>query len=598
MADSKLRDAYKAFLAELYPGSTIEPPRAITIGGAPPGITIDFGVVKEDGSWRIPEAFADLAGPLLRREAFRAGLPEKAARSTGWVHACNWFAWKSIPDAALQKKFYRLWLAASEAAEPRADKYKLPPALIREFDKALDVDPRELHELLVRYSAENERLLGKQLRYDAAEQWAFHKAMELAPVPRPAVVELLLASSQLSMQAPGPPSREAIVEQALRNGRFTASPSANMFKDAFPTFSNIAFVALQLDISMIGKRYVYAFITPSPRASKLDWEALLRFPGMAFGIDQVQGAIEPGEGMHPTVFARFAVPTTALDAIAEYFTALEDCGLAASIEAYHATDAWFTVNYNCYVPHPASPAFTIDPIRADPSLFISQPIDLSISPARSKAFLDTIAREDVAGIHRFVRKAGSPFSFDAGRHDSWLTTLASQARTSCVVARRWHDLLAIQHRFLVPDPRNTYIFMTHVPVMTHLSLAIPGQVPAAARSRFLASFPASISSALGGVHVPDTTLIKVFVPRKQLHGAIQMAYREFPGARPYMELAARMPIAGYDPLAWFDGTGYAGAVSAIQKYTSAIPNVAKGAWSTARFVQEVERPLSEACTVP
>ncbi len=595
MADDDVRGKYRAMLADLYPGEAIEAPAAIDIGGeAPAAFSVDFGIVKDAGGWHIPEKFRDMAEPVLLREAYRAGLPDKTAKTPAMVHTCNWFAWKSIEDKVAQKKFYDMWLAASKVEKPDAAVYSLPPAWIKEIDKGMDIDPRELHGLLVRYSAENERLLGKQLRYDAAEQWAFHKAIELAPVPEPPVFDLLYAFTARDIETKEVPARQWLIDRVVAAPRFAASYTAARVTAAFPAFSNLCWAGRQTDLSLVGHRYVYLLFTPSQRSSNIDWDALLHVPGMYLGLFKTQGALLQGGEVGQSYVARFSIPSAALEAMLEYFSALAANGFFTSHHAYFLGESWFTVNYNCYVPNPSAPAFVVGPLRDEPDLLQRVVVSYSSTPARSAEFLARMVAEGLREVRAFIDKATSPFSLNAARYDSWLATMANEARVSPEVARRWLDLLVNEYGYLISDPRNTYLFNLHASPLTRLSIITRANLASSDRARMVALFPASASATLRGIRTPDVTFWNAYVPPGQLERAMRLVYQLAPEARPSVVLDTPLVRLGYKNFGWFDGDGFARAIDAIQRYTAAVPRVAKGDWTLSQFQREVTRPVEES----
>jgi hypothetical protein len=594
MAYDDIRGKYKLLLDGMYPGEAIDVPSAFVIGGDAPALSVDFGIVKEGGVWRIPESFRGMVEPVLLREAYRAGFPAKTAKAPSMVHACNWFAWKSIDDKAIQKRFFDTWLAASAAEKPTEAVYSLPPAWLREIDKSMDIDPRELHGLLVRYSAENERLLGKQLRYDAAEQWAFHKAIELAPVPGPAVIELLYAFSAQYLEIREPPARQWLIDKVVAAPRFANSHTAARISAAFPAFSNLSFAGKQVDVSLTGHRYMEVIFTLSESSSNIDWGALLNIPGMSLGLFKTQGAVMQGGEVGQSYLAPFSVPSVAIDAMFEYLSTLAATGIFVSYHAYIIGDGWWTVNYNCYVPHLSSPMFLVNPVRDEPDLFLRSMINYSSTPERAAMFMACVVAEGYKQIRAFVDKATSPFSLNAARYDSWLATMANEARVSSDVARRWLDLLDEEYKYLISDPRSTYLFTPRIGAMTRVAIIMRGNLTSSDRARMAALFPSSYSASLRGVRIPDVTLWMAFAPQGQLERTMHLVYQLAPEARPSVVIDNPLVRFAYHNIGWFDGTGYARAVDAIQRYTAAIPRVARGEWTIMQFQRDVTRPVEES----
>ncbi len=591
--DDDIRRKYKALLDDLYPGEAIEMPSTIVVGGDAPELGVDFGIVKENGEWRIPEPFRDMAEPILLREAYRAGLPAKTAKAPAMVHTCNWFAWKSIDDKVVQKKFFDTWLAAARAEKPHEPVYNLAPAWIREIDRAMDIDPRELHGLLVRYSAENERLLGKQLRYDAAEQWAFHKAMELVPVPEPVVYDLLYNFLVQQLGTHELPARQWLIERAVASPRFAASYTTKQVSDAFRAFTGASFVSKQLDVSLTGYRYAFVFFTPSARPTAIDWDALLHVPAIYVGLYTLQGSTMRGGEDGRSFIARFCVPPTAMDALLEYFSALAAHGFIATYHVYVCSDGLWTANFNCYVPHPSAPSLVVGPARDEPDLFLRSQIEYSSPPARAAAFMARVVAEGYKQIRAFLDKVTSPFMLTAARYDSWLSTLASEARISPDVARRWLGLLVDEYRYVYPDPRNSYAFNLSTSPLTRLCITTRGNITPADRTRMCMLFPGTYSAMLRGAKTPDATIFNTVVPHGQLERSVRLVGQIAPEARASVIVATPLVRLGFRNFAWFDGDGFSQAITAIERYTRAVPRLASE-WTFGQFRRNVTEPVEAA----
>ena len=595
--DDDVASEYRAMLARLYPGEAIEAPPSITIGGDGPGLSIDFGIVKGEagGRWRVPEPFRDLAAPVLLREAYRAGFPPKTARAPSMVHACNWLAWKSIEDKALQKRFFDTWLAASAAERPGATVYTLPPAFIKEMDKVLDVDPRELHELLVRYSAENERLLGKQLRYDAAEQWAYHKAIEHAPVPSPAVMDLLHAFAAAQAATRDVPARQWLIDRALAVPRFAPGYTATQIEDAWAAFTKFACIGRQPDVSMTGHRYVYVYFTPAPRHASADWGSLLRIPGMSLGHSRLQGGPLDGGETGTTHVARYGIPVDALDALFDFFSTLSRAGAFVTHRIYILGDAMYTVNYNCYVPAPEGPALVLAPLRDEQDLFLCTVLRFSCPPGRRARFMAWVAGEGLRAVREFTSKACSPFVLSAARYDSWLAGMAAEARVTPAVARRWLDALVKEHAYLVPDPRCTYLFNAQVGALTRLHvLAKGGNKTGSGRARIAKLFPSTFTSWLRGARVADELACVALVPRGQLERASRLVHEALPGARLAIDMGSPSTQFGYKAMGWLDGTGTSRAAPAIDALAVAARRVVTGEWPLSQYLRDAVQPVEDS----
>ncbi len=594
MEEEDITDRFRAMLADLYPGEAIEAPPAVVIGGGAPDLAIDFGIVKESQRWCVPASFRDMAEPVLLREAFLAGFPPKTAKSPSMVHACNWFAWKSIKDKATRKKFFDTWLAASVSERPSITLYSQPPAWIQEIDKALDIEPRELHELLRRFSSENERLLGTELRYDAVEFWAFNKAMERLSLPEPTLVELLFAHTAHFLKNCELPSKGYTFEQAISRPRFGNPPTMNQLSQSYPAFVNFTYLAIQANISLIKKRYVYFFFVPAPEFKGLDWDVLFRIPGMFLTVHECQGSLMlEDEGIGRVCLARYIVPMGSIEKLLEFLSALATHGFFSSHREYVCSDGFFTVNFNSYVPYKMQPAFTIDPIRKDPDLLLSTMLEYNASPQDADDFLSCVVKEGTKEIRAFIDKAYSSFSISMARHDSWLSSMARMANVSQITAKRWLDLLTNQSKFLVPEPRCSYLFNPLVPAFSRLIFMMQTNITATERTRLAAMFPSSFSTTLRGIKTQDLIYWLVYVPRGQLNRVIRLVNETVPGFN--MALIIKNPLVkiGMTTLGWFDGKGYDNATAAIQQYTNAVPLLARGEYSLSMYQNRVTRPIEE-----
>ncbi len=594
MEKKDVTNRFREMLADLYPGEGVEAPQAIVIGGEAPDLTIDFGLVKEPGLWRVPERFEDLVEPLLLREAYRAGFPAKTVKAPSMVHACNWFAWKSIADKGLRKRFMDTWIEASKTETKSAYPYTLPPVWIQEIDKAMDVDPGELHGLLVRYAAENERLLGKQLRYDAAELWAFNKAIEQLAVPEPTIIELLYAHTDSFLKRGELPGRNWLIERVSSSPQFGPAPSTRKLGELFPLFSNIAFLTFQSNISLVNKRYLYLIFSPAPKYTNIDWEAIFHFPGLLLSVYKIQGPLCEVENETGTSYeVRFIVPATALDPLLDFLAKLASYGFFSSHHVYIYADGLMTVNFNSYIPDPSSPAFTINPIRQETNLFLSKKIDFSTAPNGAARFLSCIVNEGRRGMSAFIDKVCSAFSVSMARHDSWLPSLAKLAGISPVVAKRWLDLILHQHEFIVPEPRCSYLFNPHVPAFSRLLFLTPANISSTDRSRLAAVFPSSFSSLMRGIKTPDQMLWRAHIPRNQLYPTMRLLHELSPESRPAIIVNNPLVKIGMSVLGWFDGNGFDSVTAAIDRFTSAVPRLASGEYNVSKYQNATSKPMEE-----
>jgi hypothetical protein len=594
MEEEDITDRFRAMLTDLYPGEAIQAPPAIVIGGDAPCLAIDFGIVKEGRRWRVPTSFRDMAEPVLLREAFRAGFHAKTAKAPSMVHACNWFAWKSVKDKATRKKFFDTWLAACVSERPAITLYSQPAAWIQEIDKALDIEPRELHELLRRFSSENERLLGKELRYDAVEFWAFNKAIERLSLPEPTLIELLYAHTAHFLKNCDIPSKGHTFEQVTSRPRFGSPPPMNQLSQFYPAFVNFTYMGIQANISLIKKRYVYFFFVPAPEFRNLDWYVLFRIPGMFLTVHECQGGLMlGGEGIGQVCLARYIVPMDSIEMLLEFLSALAAHGFFSSHRAYVCSDGLFTVNFNSYVPYKMQPAFTIDPIRKDPDLLLSTMLEYNADPRDADDFLSCVVKEGTKEIRAFIDKAYSSFSVSMARHDSWLSSMARIANVSPITAKRWLDLLTNQFKFLVPEPRCSYLFNPLVPAFSRLIFMTQTNMTATERTRLASMFPSSFSTTLRGIKTQDLVYWLVYVPRRQLNHVIRLVNEVAPGFN--MALIIKNPLVkiGMTTLGWFDGKGYDKATAAIQLYTNAVPLLARGDYSLSEYQNRVTRPIEE-----
>jgi hypothetical protein len=211
----------------------------------------------------------------------------------------------------------------------------------------------------------------------------------------------------------------------------------------------------------------------------------------------------------------------------------------------------------------------------------------------SSEFLARVVAEGRKEIQAFADKAVSPFTLNATRYDSWLATMASEAHVSQSIARRWLDLLTHEYRYLSPEPRIAWMFNPNVGAMSRLFILTRGNHTSSDRVKMAAMFPASFSALLRGIRTPDMTFWLAFVPRGQLERSINIAYRIAPEARFAIAIESPLGRIGYKSMCWFDGSGCGRAVDAIQRYTAAVPRVARGEWSIAKFQAEVTRPVED-----
>ncbi|HME53394.1 MAG TPA: hypothetical protein VKM55_14315 [Candidatus Lokiarchaeia archaeon] len=595
MALQDLLDVYVKKLASIYPNNSMDPPSSIEIGPVKlnPLGSINFGITKDDGTWIIPEQYESVAVPILAREAYLAGFPEKARASKSIQHACNWFAFKEIKDKTMKRKFLDWWLIASQQGEASNDIYALPPVLMQEFDKCIGAPAAELHDLLLRFTNENERLLKHQLRIDVAETWGLAKSIEYLPSPDPTTIAILHASASMFMETAELPGKKAILDYIDVHPFFGAIPRSRIDKE-FPRAQGLFHCQYQFDASWIGKKYVLLVFMPSPRFKDLDWGTMFSIPGVFVRLNWYQGdMLGESQGMPRTAIAWFMLPNDAVDSFVDLVRVMHQSGMFAAHDVLVDADVMAAVNYNTYVVDEARPRFTIDPIKDEPGLFLSRVIERK---GDSAAFLAKFMQDNPAKMRAFIDKLASSFSIKAGRHDSWYQVIAEIAGIHERTAARWLDLLTWQHPVLVPEPRTTYYFHSTIPVTARLEFTTRSTMTAREQQTLAKAFPAT--SRVGGRSIDrkDSAIWNVLVPPGQVEAAIDLVSGIEPSARIALHVANLHDTFGtmHSLLHWFDGTGYDQLTPFIEACTAAVPGLASGTITTAQFRHACHDPAQVA----
>jgi hypothetical protein len=580
---------FRERLVALYPGGPgTEVPASIEIGGdAGQDGGSSWGIEKGSGHWRIPEQYRDLAIPLLDREAFLTGFTGKgAAKNMGDI--CSWCAWRGIEDKAVKKRFFDQWLALSIQQNKRITLYNQPPVLIQEFDKTLDLDPLELHDMLLRFANESERLLGKQLRYDASEQYAFTRAVQLSPVPRPVFMDLLLAHVNIFMETARMPARADVIATALGHRRFSPNATERRLDAEFQSCSNHAYTAFQLNQSLLNNRIIYILHDNPPRSAFLG-EVLLNLPGMYVSTFHSSGnMIDP---RNPTCISRLILPGAALDGVLDYIGTLQSHHLVNQCKCFVLEDARASVNFNTYIAGKHEQFFTIAPISRDPSLVKTSHVDLHANDEKSSAFIQFIERERKNNIDMIIDKMISPFTFAMARQDSWISSMARTAGVSEKVASNVVDAVTREYSFAIPDPRAFYHVNPQVPAFTRVFFLSRGVVSSLERDALHQVFPAMFSMTCRGAHgADDATMFTAYIPRGELERAVSLVTKMLPGVRTNKIISSMLFKTGYRTLGWLRDGKYDGASRAVDMFTAAVPKLASGEWSAAQFQKNVIVP--------
>ena len=567
-------------------------PARITIGSTTeePEEALLFGLVKRgDGSWVIPDSFAGIAGAILDREAFLAEFPPKARTIKAIQHACTWFAYK-MDDKDAKRPFMEHWMLASAKVE-KGNLYSLPPMVMQEFDKFIDIDAADLHDLLLRFTLENEKLLQKQLRLDAAEMWAFSKAIELFSTPDPIIMDLLCASTKFFVKTAELPDRSVIIDHVLAHPAFTPAPSARLLNHRFSEHENYQYCTYQLNVGFVARQYVYAIFSPAPAFEHADWNAILDLPGITIRLTWFQGDLLNVWGLSRTYVGMFNVPAAAMDRFLAVFAAMRDGGMFAACEVHVLEDFMPAVNYNTYVPEPGNPRFTFDPVRDDPALFFAQHIDYTSALAEAQGFLARWDREDIGKLKKFIDKLTSTFSVKRARYDSWYSILAQVAEVGDQVVMRWLKLLSKDTRFLVPDPRAAYIFNPAVPFFTRVMALARSSMTVAERRDLATRFPISTSARTRSPDGEARTAWYFYVPQGQVEQAIDHVARVEPGARVAIDIFMPLVMGRYLSAAWYDGKGYDQVLPYLDAYADGAAKLAAGKMTVQQYRQSCYLPM-------
>lgn len=597
MTEHDLTSIYLEKVALLYPDSHIDSPLRIKIGTVerlPQGI-VDFGIVKEDNAWIIPEQFTSIATPILAREAYLAGFPKKARASKSIQHACAWFAYMDIDNKALKRKFFDLWMIASMQSGSK-DVYAQPPVLMQEYDKVIETSPAELHDMLLKFTNENERLLQHQLRIDVAETWGLAKAIELLPTPDPLTIAILHACGKIFVDTAELPKRTDVIEYIVEHPLFIAVTSKKIDKEFAPA-KKLFYCQYQFDASWIGKKYVLLAFTPSKAYANFDWNTMLSIPGVFIRLNWYQGdLLGYTRGMSRSAIAWFLLPSNAVEPFVAFVDAMRKAGMFTAHDVLVNTDVLPTVNYNTYVVDATKPCFTIDPIKDEPDLFISNVVEQGRSPADASAFLEILVQNDFRRIGALIDKLNSSFSIKEGRHDSWYQTIAEIAGIHERTAMHWLNLLTREHAVLVPEPRNVYYFHAVIPVAIRLEFFTRATMSTSERRALAKAFPATSSAKTRSVNSEDVIIWNVLVPRGKSEAAIDFITSIEPSAHVAMHFANLQQIFGtlHSLLHWFDGTGYDQIIPFINTCTATLPRLATAAMTTTQFRHACHDPAQAA----
>lgn len=597
MTEHDLTSIYREKMALLYPDGDGDSPARIeigTVGRLPQGI-VDFGIVKEGGAWIIPEQFASIATLILSREAYLAGFPEKARASKSIQHACTWFAYKDIDDKALKRKFFNQWMVASMQSGSK-DVYAQPPVLMQEYDKVIETSPAELHDMLLKFTNENERLLQHQLRIDVAETWGLAKAIESLPTPDPLTIAILHACGKIFVDTAELPKRTDVIDYIAEHPLFMAFTSKKIDKE-FALAKKLFYCQYQFDASWIGKKYVHLVFTPSKTFANFDWNTMLSIPGVFIRLNWYQGdLLGDARGKSRSAIAWFLLPSTAVEPFVAFVDTMHMVGMFTAHDVLVGTDILPTVNYNTYVVDATKPCFTIDPIKDEPDLFISNIVEQGRSPADASAFLETLMQNDFKRIRALIDKLNSSFSIKEGRHDSWYQTIAEIAGIHERTATHWLNLLTRERAVLVPEPRSTYYFHASIPVAIRLEFFTRATMSTGERRVLAKAFPATSSVKTRSVNDEDVIIWNVLVPRGKSEAAIDFITSIEPSARVAMHFANLQQAFGtlHSLLHWFDGTGYDQIIPFITTCTATLPRLATADMTTTQFRHACHDPAQVA----
>ena len=593
MASEDLLGTYQAKVASLYEGSAINGPDRIEIGAVDdlPQGNIDFGIVKTDGTWTIPEQYASVAEPILSREAYLAGFPDKARASKSIQHACNWFAFKEIADGKLKRKFYDLWMVASMQGGSN-DVYAQPPVLMLEYDKAIETSAVELHEMLLRFTNDNERLLQHQFRIDVAETWGLAKAIEALPTPDPVTMAILHGCGSIFLATAELPQRQDVITYITEHPLFASIPATRITKE-FARATRLFYCQYQFDVSWIGKKFVHLAFTPSPRFAGFDWNALFSIPGAFVRLNWYQGdLLGEARGGARSAIAWFLLPASAVGPFIELVQAMHGAGMFAAHDVLVGTDILITTNYNTYIGDSTRPRFTIDPVRDDPELFLSNSVELAKTPAEASVFLETVVQNRFDQMRRFIDRLNSSFTIIEGRHDAWYQTLAKIAGVNDKKAAKWVELLTRENPVLIPEARTNYLFHPTIPVAIRMAFFTPSLMNTGDRLALARAFPMSSSVKARAVNDEDVLIWNVLVPQGQVEAAIDCITSAEPSARVAMHFANLQQTFGtlHSLLQWFDGTGYEQLNSIIETCKGNVGGFASGSMSAAQFRRACHDP--------
>jgi hypothetical protein len=443
---------------------------------------------------------------------------------------------------------------------------------------------------LLRFANESERLLGKQLRYDASEQYAYMRAVQLAPIPNPVVMDLLLAHVTLFMETARMPNRSDVIARVRDHRRFGPAVSERRLEAEFHACSNHAYTAFQINHSLLNNRIIYMLHNNTHEASILG-EALLNLPGMYLSTFHTSGnMLDP---QIPMRVSRFIVPETALDGMVDYITALKSHHFVNQCTCFVLEDARASVNLNTYIAGKHEQFFTIAPISRDPSLVKTSHVNLRANNEKSSAFIQFIERERKDNIGMILEKMLSPYTFSMARQDSWISSIARTASVSEKVASNVVEAVTREYSFSIPDPRAFYHVNPQVPGFTRVFFLSRGVVSSLERDAMHQIFPAMFSTTVRGAHgVDDATMFMAYLPRGELERAVSLVTKMLPGVRTNQIISSMLFKTEYRILGWLQDGKYDAASRAVDMFTAAVPKLASGEWSAAQFQKNVIVPAT------